>query len=63
MPLYIVKIIHMRLAARNVYLNKSLSAKIAGFGPRQGDDEDESGKKVSELGWRLVTITDCIDLF
>eukprot|EP00105_Crassostrea_gigas_P024926 XP_011445346.1 PREDICTED: tyrosine-protein kinase receptor Tie-1 [Crassostrea gigas] len=35
----------MRLAARNVFLNKSLSAKIAGFGPRQGDDEDESGKK------------------
>nr|XP_034310480.1 uncharacterized protein LOC105330263 [Crassostrea gigas] len=38
-------IIHMRLATRNVFLNKSLSAKIAGFGPRQGDDEDESGKK------------------
>ena len=36
----------MRLATRNVFLNRSLSAKIAGFGPRQGDDDDESGKKV-----------------
>lgn len=55
---YIVKIIHMRLATRNVFLNKSLSAKIAGFGPRQGDDEDESGKKVSELGWMFVVYLD-----
>ncbi|XP_062567450.1 uncharacterized protein LOC134229699 [Saccostrea cucullata] len=39
------EIIHMRLAARNVFLSKNLSAKVAGFGPRQGDEEDESSRK------------------
>ncbi|XP_060064515.1 uncharacterized protein LOC132544877 [Ylistrum balloti] len=38
-------IIHMRLAARNVLLTDTLEAKISGFGPRQGDDEEEGGKK------------------
>ncbi|XP_061193771.1 uncharacterized protein LOC133202005 [Saccostrea echinata] len=39
------EIIHMRLAARNVFLSKNLSAKVAGFGPRQGDEDDESSRK------------------
>lgn len=38
-------IIHMRLAARNILLTDRLEAKISGFGPRQGDDEEEEGKK------------------
>jgi hypothetical protein len=39
----------MRLATRNVFLNRSLSAKIAGFGPRQGDEDDDSGRKVGSI--------------
>ncbi|XP_033761319.1 uncharacterized protein LOC117343114 [Pecten maximus] len=38
-------IIHMRLAARNVLLTDRLEAKVSGFGPRQGGDEEEGEKK------------------
>ncbi|XP_060064493.1 uncharacterized protein LOC132544858 [Ylistrum balloti] len=39
------EIIHMRLAARNVLLTDKLEPKIAGFGPRHGDDEEDGDKK------------------
>ncbi|KAK3108566.1 hypothetical protein FSP39_010763 [Pinctada imbricata] len=41
------KIIHMRLAARNILLTDNLEARIAGFGPRHGDgeEEDEASKR------------------
>ena len=38
----------MRLAARNIFLTLSCDARIAGFGPRHGDgeEEDEGSKRV-----------------
>ncbi|XP_021343137.1 uncharacterized protein LOC110443312 [Mizuhopecten yessoensis] len=39
------EITHMRLAARNVLLTDKLEPKIAGFGPRHGDDEEDGEKK------------------
>ncbi|XP_069111833.1 uncharacterized protein [Argopecten irradians] len=40
-----LEIIHMRLAARNVLLTDNLEPKIAGFGPRRGDDNVDGEKK------------------
>ena len=49
---YFIKIVHRRLAARNILLTFLNEIKIAGFGPQpaSGSEEDgdtEKGKKVS----------------
>ncbi|KAK3109029.1 hypothetical protein FSP39_021473 [Pinctada imbricata] len=55
------EILHMRLAARNVLLTGNIEAKVAGFGPRHGESEDDdrtSRKERIPIKW---IAPECLD--
>ncbi|OWF35134.1 uncharacterized protein LOC110443319 [Mizuhopecten yessoensis] len=54
------EIIHMRLAARNILLTDRLEARISGFGPRQGDDEEEGEAKKERIPVKWIA-PECLD--
>lgn len=45
------KIVHRRLAARNVLLNFLLEVKIAGFGPLVGEEGDSDGQAKKRVSY------------